>query len=122
MNILVIGSGAREHAICYAVSQSSRLNELYAIPGNYGISQLAECHIIDINNFEVCKINDNDWTEILEVKKAVSKSLEEKRVDNIIGSSLEADVTIYCSNELYNILSELGKELKFIFITLFIVS
>ena len=51
MNILVIGSGAREHAICYAVSQSSRLNELYAIPGNYGISQLAECHIIDINNF-----------------------------------------------------------------------
>ena len=51
---------------------------------------------IDINNFEVCKINDNDWAEILEVKKAVSKSLEEKRVDNIIGSSLEADVTIYC--------------------------
>ena len=72
---------------------------------------------IDINNFEVCKINDNDWTEILEIKKAVSKSLEEKRVDNIIGSSLEADVTIYCSNELYNILSKLGKELKFIFIT-----
>jgi isoleucyl-tRNA synthetase len=65
--------------------------------------------ILDINNFEVCKINDNDWTEILEVKKAVSKSLEEKRVDNIIGSSLEADVTIYCSDELYNILSELGK-------------
>jgi len=51
MNILVIGSGAREHAICYAVSRSSRLTELYAIPGNYGISQLAECHIIDINNF-----------------------------------------------------------------------
>ena len=51
MNILVIGSGAREHAICYAISQSSRLNALYAIPGNYGISQLAECHIIDINNF-----------------------------------------------------------------------
>ncbi len=51
MNILVIGSGAREHAICYAISQSSRLRALYAIPGNFGISQLAECHIIDINNY-----------------------------------------------------------------------
>ena len=52
MNILVIGSGAREHAICYAISQSSKLSKLYAIPGNYGISQLAECHIIDTNNFD----------------------------------------------------------------------
>jgi phosphoribosylamine--glycine ligase len=51
MNILVIGSGAREHAICYAISQSSRLSALYAIPGNFGISQLAECHIVDINNY-----------------------------------------------------------------------
>ncbi len=51
MNILIIGSGAREHAICYAISQSSRLRALYAIPGNFGISQLAECHPMDINNY-----------------------------------------------------------------------
>jgi phosphoribosylamine--glycine ligase len=52
MNILVIGGGAREHAICYAVHQSSKLSKLYAIPGNYGISQLAECHIVDTNDFD----------------------------------------------------------------------
>ena len=52
MNILVIGGGAREHAICYAIHQSSKLSKLYAIPGNYGISQLAECHIIDTNDFD----------------------------------------------------------------------
>ena len=69
MNILVIGSGAREHAICYAISQSSRLTELYAIPGNYGISQLAECHIIDINNFN--EIYD------FAIKKNIESLLEE---------------------------------------------
>ena len=52
MNILVIGGGAREHAICYAIHQSSKLSKLYAIPGNYGISQLAECHIVDTNDFD----------------------------------------------------------------------
>ena len=72
---------------------------------------------LDINQFENCKISDNNWNVILEVKKAVSKSLEEKRGSGVIGSSLDAYVTIYCSKDLYNILSVLGEELKFIFIT-----
>ena len=52
MNILVIGSGAREHAMCYSICQSSKLSKLHVIPGNYGISKLAECHSLDINNFD----------------------------------------------------------------------
>ena len=72
---------------------------------------------LDINQFENCKISDNNWNDIVEVKKAVSKSLEEKRGSGVIGSSLDAYVTIYCSKDLYNILSVLGEELKFIFIT-----
>jgi isoleucyl-tRNA synthetase len=72
---------------------------------------------LDINNFQKCNITDNNWNDILEVKKAVSKALEEKREKNIIGSSLDADITIYCSRDLFNTLSSLGKELKFIFIT-----
>ena len=47
----------------------------------------------------------------------VSKELENKREKNIIGSSLDADVKILCSDNLYNLLSEYGNELKFIFIT-----
>ncbi|MCL2061824.1 MAG: phosphoribosylamine--glycine ligase [Firmicutes bacterium] len=43
-NILVIGSGGREHAIVYKLSKSKRVGKLYAIPGNAGISALAECH------------------------------------------------------------------------------
>ena len=43
MNILVIGSGGREHAIIWKLSQSKRVDKIYCAPGNAGISELAEC-------------------------------------------------------------------------------
>jgi phosphoribosylamine--glycine ligase len=43
-NILVIGGGGREHAIVWKLSKSPRVGKLYAIPGNAGIAELAECH------------------------------------------------------------------------------
>ena len=72
-----------------------------------------------INDSEIpqTKINLENWEKILEIKKYVSKELENKREKNIIGSSLDADVKILCSDNLYNLLSEYGDELKFIFIT-----
>ena len=42
MNVLVIGSGGREHAIVWKVRQSPRLTRLYALPGNPGLAELAE--------------------------------------------------------------------------------
>jgi len=42
MNVLVIGSGGREHAIMWKVSQSPKLTKLYALPGNPGMAELAE--------------------------------------------------------------------------------
>ena len=52
MIICIIGSGGREHAICKSISQSSKVNKIYCIPGNAGTQQLAENIDLDINNFE----------------------------------------------------------------------
>ncbi len=43
MNILVIGSGGREHALTWKLAQSPKAEKIYAIPGNPGIGELAEC-------------------------------------------------------------------------------
>ncbi|MDL1892006.1 phosphoribosylamine--glycine ligase [Sphingobacteriales bacterium CHB3] len=43
MNILVIGSGAREHALVWKIRQSPKVREIYCSPGNPGIGELAEC-------------------------------------------------------------------------------
>lgn len=43
MKIAVIGSGGREHALVWKISKSQRVTKIYALPGNGGISDLAEC-------------------------------------------------------------------------------
>jgi phosphoribosylamine--glycine ligase len=52
MNILVIGSGGREHALCWSLASSPMLKKLYCAPGNGGIAQVAECVAIDICDHE----------------------------------------------------------------------
>jgi phosphoribosylamine--glycine ligase len=43
MKILVVGSGGREHALCWKLAQSPKTSSLYATPGNPGIAQVANC-------------------------------------------------------------------------------
>lgn len=43
MRVLVIGSGAREHALVYKIAQSKLVDKVFCAPGNGGISQIAEC-------------------------------------------------------------------------------
>ena len=61
-NIAVIGSGGREHAICHFLSKSPKIGMLFCIPGNAGISEIAECAPIDVMDFEeILKfIGEND--------------------------------------------------------------
>ena len=51
MRILVVGGGAREHALVWKIAQSSLVKKIFCAPGNAGIAQLAECvpiHVTDI--------------------------------------------------------------------------
>jgi len=68
MNVLVIGSGGREHAIVWKVSQSPKLTKLYALPGNPGIAELAE-------NVNGISVDDH---------AAIALFCKEKRIDLVI--------------------------------------
>jgi phosphoribosylamine--glycine ligase len=51
MKVLVVGSGGREHALCWAISASPLLTKLYCAPGNPGIAAVAEC--VDIGVLDI---------------------------------------------------------------------
>ena len=68
MNILVVGSGGREHAIVKKISESKKVSKIYCAPGNGGISDIAECVPIKVMEFdkliEFAKSNNIDLTVI----------------------------------------------------------
>ena len=52
MKVLVIGSGGREHALVWKISQSPMVDKIYCAPGNAGIAQLAECVAIKAEDLD----------------------------------------------------------------------
>src|SRR5260221_5567120 len=54
MRVLVIGSGAREHALCWALARSPDLERLFCAPGNGGTATLAENVALDPMDFAAC--------------------------------------------------------------------
>jgi phosphoribosylamine--glycine ligase len=65
MRVLILGGGGREHTICYSLSKSPKLEKLFCIPGNGGISEIAETiENISVTDFDkiikFCKENKID--------------------------------------------------------------
>ncbi|TNE63862.1 MAG: phosphoribosylamine--glycine ligase [Alphaproteobacteria bacterium] len=62
MNILVIGSGGREHALCWKIAQSPLIGSLYCAPGNGGIADVATCLDLDVTDhagvIDFCKSHE----------------------------------------------------------------
>lgn len=61
MKVLVVGSGGREHAICWKLAQSPKVDRLYCAPGNGGIAQVAECVDIKAEDIDgICEFAVNE--------------------------------------------------------------
>lgn len=65
MKVLIIGSGGREHAICWAFSKSKKVKKIYCANGNAGISQIAEC--VNIKPDEIVKLAEFAQTENIDL-------------------------------------------------------
>jgi phosphoribosylamine--glycine ligase len=55
MNVLVLGSGGREHAVSWKISQSSQIDKLFIAPGNAGTNQVGTNVDIDVDDFEALR-------------------------------------------------------------------
>ena len=68
MNVLLIGSGGREHAMAWAMAASPLLTKLYCAPGNGGIAEVATCVVLDVANHgavvRFCRDNRIDFVVI----------------------------------------------------------
>ena len=89
------------------------------IPGEHGDSVFFETwypfpkEVID-------EMDDDYWQQVLKVRVACSKEMEKLRVDKTIGSSLDAEIDLYCDDELMTTLSKLEDELRFVLITSYV--
>ncbi|MEK7828901.1 MAG: phosphoribosylamine--glycine ligase, partial [Deltaproteobacteria bacterium] len=96
MNILVVGSGGREHALAWKIAKSRKVKKIFCAPGNPGIAQLAECvpiKIDDINGLREFAVKEKiDLTVVgpeLPLTLGIVDSFEEKGL-NIFGPSKKA--------------------------------
>ena len=68
MNILILGSGGREHALAWKIAGSPLADKLYCAPGNAGIAREAECVALDIADHAAviafCQVNRIDFVVV----------------------------------------------------------
>ncbi len=67
--------------------------------------------------FPILTTPEVDWNQLLELRTAVSRELEQLRNAGAIGAPLDAGVTLYADEPMFSVLNNLGDELRFVFIT-----
>lgn len=109
------------HALvrCMAPILSFTADEIWEhIPGKKEPSVFLTQWYEDHQFRELSQEQHEFWTVLLNVRKDVNKKIEEQRAAQVLGSSLEAKVVLYVSDEaIYEKLNRLGEELRFLFIT-----
>ena len=64
MNIIVVGSGGREHAICWKLAQSSSVDKIVVVPGNGGTATEDKCVNIDPKEVDYISKDENPYIAI----------------------------------------------------------
>ncbi|MBF0493673.1 MAG: phosphoribosylamine--glycine ligase [Candidatus Omnitrophica bacterium] len=96
MKILILGSGGREDALCWKISQSPKVSKLYCVPGNPGTARYAENRAFDITDnakvVEFCKSEKIDLVLVgpeLPLTRGVTDALEKENI-KVCGPSYAA--------------------------------
>ena len=88
------------------------------MPGERGKFVFTETWYDGFNSFtQDGALDDDFWQQIMAVKDAVNQALEQARKAQVLGGSLEADITLYADEALKTQLDLLGDELRFVLIT-----
>ena len=88
------------------------------MPGERGKFVFTETWYNGFNSFtQDGALDDDFWQQIMAVKDAVNQALEQARKAQVLGGSLEADITLYADEALKTQLDLLGDELRFVLIT-----
>ncbi len=95
MNVLIIGSGGREHALCLSCKNSAYINKVFCMPGNAGTDLIAENVYLDVNNFE--KISDFVKKNEIEI---VIVGPEKPLVDGIVDFLEKNNIKTFGPNKL----------------------
>ena len=94
MKVAVLGSGGREHALVWKLSQSERIKEFFCVPGNPGIAQLAKCVPLPLHDHQ----NLIHWAN----KEGISLTIvgpEDPLSNGIVDSFQAAGLKIYGPNQ-----------------------
>ena len=94
MNVGILGSGGREHAICFSIKKSKNVKNVYCLPGNAGTSTIAKNIQIDIRDFHAIK----KFTEEKKIDLLIVGP-EKPLVDGIVDFFLDTKVKIFGPNQ-----------------------
>ncbi len=95
MNVLIIGSGGREHAICVSCKKSTEVNQIFCMPGNAGTEQISKNVLIDLDNFkEMVKFVKNNKIDLVIVGP------EKPLVDGIVDFLEKNKIKVFGPNKI----------------------
>ena len=95
MNVGIIGSGGREHAICVALSKSLKIGQIYCFPGNAGTAEIAENIYLNLKDFnELKNFISSNKIELVVVGP------EKPLVDGIVDFLEENEIKVFGPNKM----------------------